>query len=182
MVRATGNRYSRCGPCAWQYRKSYNESGRPRSDCIRCGSPIPPHHSKFCSARCRVPPTGQMATCMICGADYRRVRGGKCCSPECTLEAKRERYRRKNRARRLKSKPGAYTLTEIAERDGKRCHLCGVKVDLSLSGMEPNGPTIDHLVPLSEGGTDDPVNVALAHRQCNVNRNVGGEVQLRLVG
>lgn len=122
-------------------------------------------------------------SCLICGAPF--TRDGKrmhTCSDQCRDEAKRERYRRKNRARRMKRKPGSYTLHQIAKRDDKRCHLCGKKVDMRLSGMRPNGPSIDHLVPLSDGGDDSPENVALAHRQCNVNRNVGGEVQLRLVG
>jgi hypothetical protein len=44
------------------------------------------------------------------------------------------------------------------------------------------GPTIDHLIPVTDDGIDDPVNVALAHRLCNSSRQAGGEVQLRLVG
>lgn len=184
IERGTGYRYSRCGQCAWQYRQEYNLLGRPLSRCTRCNGPLPPKHSKFCSVECRYPPTGKQVNCMICGSTFTRngQRTAKCCSPECTLEAKRERYRRKNRARRLKRKPGTYTLHQIAERDGKRCHLCGRKVDMRLSGMRPDGPSIDHLIPLSAGGGDTPENVALAHRQCNVDRNVGGEVQLRLVG
>lgn len=146
---------------------------------------MPKNHSRYCSEKCReYQPSGKQVDCMICGATFTRnaKRTAQCCSPECTLEAKRERYRRKNRARRLKSQPGTYTLTEIAKRDGHRCHLCGKRVDMRLSGMDPDGPTIDHLVPLSDGGDDTPRNVALAHRQCNTIRSVGGEVQLRLVG
>lgn len=67
-------------------------------------------------------------------------------------------------------------------RDGFRCHLCRGRVDMRLSGMHPKGPTIDHLIPVTAGGGDDPTNVALAHRECNVRRQTGGEVQLRLLG
>jgi 5-methylcytosine-specific restriction endonuclease McrA len=106
-----------------------------------------------------------------------------CCSTECSLEAKRERYRRKNRARRTKGSPGAYTLAGIAARDDRRCHLCGKRVDMSLSGMDPDGPTIDHLLPLSVGGLDEVANVSLAHRACNIKKgNRGSATQLRLVG
>jgi 5-methylcytosine-specific restriction endonuclease McrA len=41
------------------------------------------------------------------------------------------------------------------------------------------GATVDHLIPVAHGGTDDPRNVALAHRVCNVRRQDKGEVQLR---
>lgn len=65
---------------------------------------------------------------------------------------------------------------EIAERDGWKCHICGKRVtkkDWSL----------DHLVPLSKGGSHTPENVALAHRRCNSRRGTGClPAQLRLVG
>ena len=67
-------------------------------------------------------------------------------------------------------------------RDGARCHLCRKSVDLTLSGTLPEGPTIDHLVPISAGGTREPENLALAHRVCNVRRGNRGAAQLRLVG
>ena len=71
-------------------------------------------------------------------------------------------------------------LPRIAERDGYRCHLCGRKVDMSLSGKDPNGPQADHLTPRSEGGSDDPQNLRLSHALCNQKRQAGGEVQLIL--
>lgn len=43
------------------------------------------------------------------------------------------------------------------------------------------GATVDHLIPLSAGGTDDLGNVALAHRQCNTRRSNTGAAQLRLM-
>ncbi len=54
----------------------------------------------------------------------------------------------------LPSEP--YTLTEIAERDGYVCQWsrCGLPVDMTLSGLHPYGPTIDHRVPISRGGPD----------------------------
>jgi len=75
-----------------------------------------------------------------------------------------------------------YVLGDIAHRDGYRCHLCRKLVDMKLSGRDPMGPTADHLLPVSDGGGDDPQNIALAHRSCNVRRGVRGSVQLRLVG
>jgi 5-methylcytosine-specific restriction endonuclease McrA len=43
-------------------------------------------------------------------------------------------------------------------------------------------PTLDHLVPVSAGGVHTRANVATAHFRCNIQRQTGGTVQLRLVG
>lgn len=39
----------------------------------------------------------------------------------------------------------------------------------------------EHLIPLADGGTHDPVNLALAHLACNQLRRRGGTVQLRAI-
>lgn len=119
--------------------------------------------------------------CLDCGASVQRGREFRYCEP-CSDERRRSTNRRRNAKRRGAVRLERFTLAEIGERDGWACHLCSRRVDRSLSGRERFGPTIDHLVPLSCGGTDERVNVALAHRECNVRRHVGGEVQLRLVG
>lgn len=76
-----------------------------------------------------------------------------------------------------------YTLAEIALRDTFRCGLCGGKVDMSLSGMTSEGPTIDHVVPLSVSRDDRRANVQLAHRFCNLSKGARtGEVQLAPIG
>jgi 5-methylcytosine-specific restriction endonuclease McrA len=46
----------------------------------------------------------------------------------------------------------------------------------------PDAPTIDHLLPLCDGGDDVRANVQLAHFLCNSRRGAGGVVQLALVG
>lgn len=84
-----------------------------------------------------------------------------------------ERWRRKNRARRSAVCTGSYETYEIAHRDGFRCQLCKSPVDMTLSGMEQWGPTIDHVIPLAKGGVDGPENVQLAHRICNLRKGVG---------
>lgn len=52
------------------------------------------------------------------------------------------------------------------------CHLCGQPVNKNLSGLHPLGPTLDHLQPLSRGGSMlDRSNARLAHRRCNSKRS-----------
>lgn len=94
------------------------------------------------------------------------------------LAASRRRYER----RKANTVGRRYRLAEVAERDGYRCHICGKRVDMTLSGRHPMGPTADHLIPVSAHGGDQPENIALAHSTCNVHRGVGGVAQLRLVG
>lgn len=51
------------------------------------------------------------------------------------------------------------------------CHICGDVVDRSLPGHHPEGPTMEHLVPVRtpEGIWHffDRQHVRLAHRRCN---------------
>lgn len=97
--------------------------------------------------------------------------------------------RRKNnghvrRARKRNASVGApVLLAEIAERDGWRCHICRKRVGRKIAWPHPRSASLDHLVPLSKGGSHDPANVCLAHLGCNNskgNRAVGE--QLLLVG
>jgi 5-methylcytosine-specific restriction endonuclease McrA len=50
-----------------------------------------------------------------------------------------------------------HTVPRILRRDGGICHLCA----------QPGADTADHLVPWSQGGTDEPSNLAAAHKRCN---------------
>ena len=47
------------------------------------------------------------------------------------------------------------------------CAYCGQPIDLTLPGTHPDGPTVDHLIPVSRGGTDTPSNLAPMHQRCN---------------
>lgn len=55
---------------------------------------------------------------------------------------------------------------EIYDRDGGRCHICGKKVSARSFHL-------DHLVPISKGGTHTRANVRIAHAFCNQSRNAG---------
>ena len=49
------------------------------------------------------------------------------------------------------------------------CHLCGQRIDQSLSARDRMSWTLDHISPLSDGKFDahDESNLAPAHRSCN---------------
>lgn len=77
-------------------------------------------------------------------------------------------------------------LEYLVDRDGDKCGICKRKVDITLkSGTRGSrrGPSVDHIIPRSIGGTDDLENLRLAHWGCNQKRsNRGGGEQLALVG
>lgn len=91
------------------------------------------------------------------------------CSVACRGRAAKRRANRRRSGR--VSSDRSYSDGQIFNRDGWTCHLCGGKVDKSLSRLDSFGATIDHLIPLSRGGSDDIENVATAHRVCNTRRS-----------
>lgn len=121
-------------------------------------------------------------SCVDCGSVFvhRRKSCGR--TPLCKGCSRRrylEHNARKNHKRRAPGLP-VLSVYQLAERDGCRCNICGRKVDLKLSGRAKYGPTIDHLIPISQGGTNAADNLALAHRACNVARGNRVPAQLLL--
>lgn len=51
--------------------------------------------------------------------------------------------------------------TRILIRDGYCCQYCG----------QEDATTVDHIVPISKGGTDEPDNLVAACTRCNYSKN-----------
>jgi hypothetical protein len=124
----------------------------------------------------------------------RKHRKGTCrwCQAECETftcvpckEKNRSAARRKTRKRLEGVEWEHYTPAEIAERDGWRCQLCRKPVNRRKRWPDPLSASIDHIVPITKGGTDVRANVQLAHLRCNISKGnrlrPDGE-QLRLLG
>ncbi len=96
-------------------------------------------------------------------------------------ERQRERRRKRDRERRLtdpdwverkrlsvrkaRKKRGTYSgpsKKDLYERHGGRCHWCKSDLPASFSDWH-----MDHVIPLSRGGTDSPENVVASCRKCN---------------
>lgn len=60
---------------------------------------------------------------------------------------------------------------ELYERDNWTCHLCGEPVNTDGPWNHDMHPSLDHLIPRSHGGSDDPDNLKTAHRVCNSKRH-----------
>lgn len=51
---------------------------------------------------------------------------------------------------------------------GDPCWLCGHNIDTNLDPRHPMSFTLEHVVPVSKGGSLlDPANARSAHRRCN---------------
>lgn len=96
-------------------------------------------------------------------------------------EIKKENAR-KRRAIVLGAAHEDYTSNYVFRRDNWTCGICGRKINKRLKWPMPFSPSIDHIVPLSKGGNDNPANVQAAHLRCNLGKNAINKGQLRLFG
>lgn len=98
--------------------------------------------------------------------------------PSCSGRFAQQRMEREADRLRLKSaiRKGAIAagelvqLSDVIDRDGVCCRLCGDPVDLRLKHPDPMSKSMDHVVPLSRGGRHELANVQLAHLVCNMRK------------
>jgi 5-methylcytosine-specific restriction endonuclease McrA len=142
--------------------------------CVTCNTPFKvklySSAGYWCSQGCRAkwasPPTPKRikfycARCAMCDTPFVTAhRPGKYCRTKCA-----------HKARPTKKWIATRTREALYERDQWTCQLCNQPVpkDLEYSHNEyqPLYPSLDHIVPRSHGGTDDPTNLQLAHVECN---------------
>jgi len=95
---------------------------------------------------------------------------------QCKKKARRKQDRRKETKRRMRCKGGDWSISleKLYERDKGICYLCGClcnwddcqwKDGVFIVG--PTYPSVEHVVPLSKGGTHEWKNVKLACFICN---------------
>lgn len=139
-------------------------------DCIVCGAPVAvgSRRRNLCSVRCQ----GIYARY---GASRPKQKACGSCGDTFSLDVRHPvtgSLRRVDamvceKCRSRKSKYGM-TVFELHARDGGVCHICNTAVDMSLTRKEDVfAASIDHIIPRSRGGSDDPENLALAHFWCN---------------
>lgn len=118
----------------------------------------------------------EIRACEHCGStfsarlDMVKAGRGRFCSAECGKRAQgwdgtpRRRFR-----------PSKSLRAFIMERDGGVCQLCLSPVRVDVDSSHPRFPHLDHIIPMSLGGSDEAENLRLACAQCNTSRgaNVG---------
>jgi 5-methylcytosine-specific restriction endonuclease McrA len=108
-----------------------------------------------------IPATQRTKECRLCGSSF-VGRRRTYCSKRCADRVKSQRDGGRHRRRRI----------EVFERDGWTCHLCGEQTDPNARVPDELAPTIDHVIPRSLGGSDEPANLRTAHWLCNTLRGV----------
>lgn len=117
--------------------------------------------------------------CKNCGVEFCQASTGynseRYCSERCQFRwTNRIRSEKRHRTLMDRKHDKDITLDRLFKRDDGICYLCGGQCDWN-DGEDKNGvfvagnnyPSIDHVVPVSKGGTHTWDNVRLAHRLCN---------------
>lgn len=122
--------------------------------------------------------------CRECGVvfnpeyrDKRRVY----CSKTCAKRAGRRTMKARRRARKRGSVADPINPYDIFDRDKWRCQLCGVATPRRLRGShDERAPELDHVIPLSLGGSHTYGNVQCACRRCNNAKaaSIAGQLDL----
>jgi hypothetical protein len=174
-------------PCWNVARNDRRKAGRNAKCCAQCGVEFRAtrQDQSYCSSRCRhrakaarAPKPGRpshrartvVATCQSCGSDFSCTRrDAKFCSKcgRCTESNLANARRRAARIRAVTIAP--VVKSDIYARDDWTCQLCGEPVRQDLY-PHPLSASLDHIVPLSKGGTHEPANVQLAHLRCNIRK------------
>lgn len=170
-------------------RKTKERLGSIEKKCAMCGKKFSPERTsaqKYCSNKCmRCANQDRLdQECKIEGCD-RPVRARGMCSMHWRRWARAtgreknpewdERRRRNYERRRARKKSNGvvddFTNLEVFERDNWFCGICGLKVDGTLAWPDPMSASLDHIVPLSRGGSHTLDNVQCAHLVCNTRKN-----------
>lgn len=191
----------KCEMCGGETRGTHRKSVPKRCDACKAmpsSTPLPADHwalwygksSKWPNWRKKNPVLDVSrvfvyGTCRWCALAFMSEwhgQGGllpRYCSSRCKLANRRSRRSIRERA----SFVADVNRGSIFVRDDWRCHICKRKVSKVKQVPHPRAATIDHLVPLAQGGTHEPANVATACFECNCIKSDGAaNDQLMLVG
>jgi predicted nucleic acid-binding Zn ribbon protein len=166
--------------------------------CLHCKQIFraPQRNSRFCSRKCKdrakqaVDAKKRLETkarhprsCMLCGAPIPRTSRSdkKYCSETCGYAARINLGRMDRRLRVTDdTKIRFFRRSDIYKRDGWKCQICLKPIQPSLRFPDPNCASIDHIIPVSMGGTNRPENLQASHLRCNVslgNRKVSSALR-----
>jgi 5-methylcytosine-specific restriction endonuclease McrA len=116
--------------------------------------------------------------CLQCGNTFTSCSAlTKYCSVQCARRRHQSQKDLKKRKYILQngSVDTDITLDKLYKRDNGVCHICGIKCNKKDYRVDGNAtfivgsayPTIDHVYPISKGGTHTWNNIKLAHHSCN---------------
>lgn len=118
----------------------------------------------------------RLVPCFLCNKIHLAKTWGKMCK-ECLEQRKKEYWEkyykvhgRNKQMRRIailnKAEKETIRILDVYERDNWTCYICGVKV-IKSSNYRKDMATIDHVIPLSKGGSHTYENVKTCCHSCN---------------
>lgn len=113
------------------------------------------------------------AKCKECSCFYETTKKNSFCTKVC---AKKYHNRKKEVIRRERIVSNgkvdwSISIERLTKRDGKTCYLCKESMEYQTHYNDDNYPSIEHVKPISKGGTHTWDNVKLAHRKCNAMKS-----------
>lgn len=161
----------------------YGSRPAPRK-CMNCGATFNGRRgAKYCSYECSwryntrkrsmeaaVKRVSWAVTCEWCGVVWQPKPNNQArarfCSTQCHTRAATRRYKARLRDAFVED----VSPLRVADRDDWRCGLCAALIDPDVKPPDPRCLSIDHIVPISQGGEHSYRNVRAAHKICNSRR------------
>ena len=181
----------------WHHQNKKNKL--PNKECAICHKPFFGWaNAQCCSLDCSSiqsamthKANGQQRECVVCGKTF-WVDSSHLDSLGCSKRCTQSLYRKNNgdkcrdKVQRYNAKKNGNTIEQfnpllIYERDNWTCQICGKKVKRNGKAHHPLQPSIDHIIPISLGGSHSRLNVRCTHLNCNLTRGNRGPAQLLLV-
>lgn len=179
-------------PCCSNVQKAEKAKKKVTRSCTVCGQDIlnSQPSAKYCSVACRKVAASRQShekrvserECRYCGNLFvpKLKEMWAFCSETCFAKQKADMRRQHKHIRRAKKWNNGdvdygISLDKLIKRDKNVCHICGLKCDKGDYTTDANGnyiiggkhPSVDHVMPLANGGTHTWDNVKLAHCMCN---------------
>ncbi|MFF4892929.1 HNH endonuclease [Micromonospora chersina] len=172
-----GPRRKRCNECLAAYVQEYRAARaavtRECIDCADCGSWVALVRKGQSRRRCD--------PCSNKRRDAMAARWEAAHHDYRTAKWRRQKHRRRAKLRGADSE--RFNDRDIFVRDRWICQICGYKINPATKYPHPRSASLDHIVPLSEGGAHSRANTRLACWICNSRRgDRGGNEQLALIG
>lgn len=178
-------------------RALYKAKSKEKKACDCCGAEFETakDSQRFCSTECRIKTHSELGNekykakmrevypdgikRKVCGwcneileVPAKKTLASRRYHERCSIEAQRARYRIKTVKRQSRiNKPSRLAADNVLREYGDKCHICNEVIDPTLPRTSRMGLTVDHLIPLSKGGSDDLENLRPAHWICNVRKS-----------
>jgi len=108
--------------------------------------------------------------CEHCGLEFKVYNNCRSSAKYCSSTCKNAYNNHVKRARKRNANIEKVFPYKVYERDGWICQLCGKKVDKKIHYPNFMCASLDHVIPISKGGTHETNNVQLAHLICNIRK------------